>query len=122
MALVGDANFSQIAALPLNASRTGFDFSGYAGVSDLVADSAAERDQFSVASGFFSITDLVFGPDRHLYVVSHGWGTVFRISGPAVAPALGPWSLGLLVLLLGAGATLVLRTASRRVQPRRAAL
>jgi aldose sugar dehydrogenase len=122
MALVGDANFSQIAALPLNASRTGFDFSGYTGVADLVADSSAERDQFKIADGFFSITDLVFGPDRHLYVVSHGWGTVFRISGPAVAPALGPWSLGLLVLLLGAGATLVLRTASRRVQPRRAAL
>jgi aldose sugar dehydrogenase len=122
MALVGDANFSQIAALPLNASRTGFDFSGYTGVADLVADSSAERDQFKIADGFFSITDLGFGPDRNLYVVSHGWGTVFRISGPAVAPALGPWSLGLLVLLLGAGATLVLRTASRRVQPRRAAL
>jgi glucose/arabinose dehydrogenase len=108
-ALVGDANFSHIYALPMNASRTGFDFSGYTDVADLVADSTAERDQFSIASGFFSITDMVLGPDRHLYVVSHGWGTVFRISGPAVAPALGPWSLGLLVLLLGGGAGLALR-------------
>ena len=114
-AFVGDANFSHIYALPLNANRTGFDLAGYSGVADLVADSAAERDQFSIASGFFSITDLVFGPDRHLYVVSHGWGTVFRISGPAVAPALSPGSLGVLVLLLGGAAAFALRQrVSRR--------
>jgi glucose/arabinose dehydrogenase len=110
MALVGENNdLSQIYALPLNASRTGFDFSGYTGVEDLVADSTAERDQFAIASGFFSITDLGFGPDRNLYVVSIGWGTVFRISGPAVVPALGFGSLLALVLAVAASATVLLR-------------
>ena len=114
VALVGDANFFQIYALPLNAERTAFDLTGFTGVADLVADSSAERDQFSIGSGFSSITDLVLGPDRHLYVVSIGWGTVFRISGPALAPALHPGSLVLLVLLVGAGAALALRSSRAR--------
>jgi glucose/arabinose dehydrogenase len=112
--LVADANVGRIFSLPLNPARTGFDFTGYAGVEDLVADSAAERDQFQIGDGFFSITDIGFGPDRHLYVVSHGWGTVFRISGPAVAPALGPTGLALLAALLGAAASFALRPMRAR--------
>ena len=108
VALVGDANFSRIYALPLNAARTAFDFTGFTGVADLVADSSAERDQFSIGSGFFSSTDLGLGPDRDLYVVSHGWGTVFRISGPAAVPALGVPGLLLLALLLGGAAAITL--------------
>jgi glucose/arabinose dehydrogenase len=106
--LIADVKPGRIFALPLNLARTGFDFTGYSGVADLVADSAAERDQFQIGNGFFGITDIGFGPDRHLYVVSHGWGTVFRISGPAVAPALAPGSLLLLAALLGGGAILAL--------------
>jgi glucose/arabinose dehydrogenase len=107
--LVGDANLGQLYAFPLNAGRTGFNLAGFSGVSDLVADSAGERDQFRIGSGFTSITDLVIGPDKNLYLVSIGNGTVYRISGPALVPALDFASLALLVLGLAAGAVLLLR-------------
>ena len=60
----------------MNVGRTAFDLTGFAGVTDLVADDTAERNQFRIGSGFGSITDLTIGPDRHLYAVSLSGGTL----------------------------------------------
>jgi glucose/arabinose dehydrogenase len=107
--LVGDSNLGQLYAFPLDANRTALDLAGFSGVADLVADSATERDQFRIGSSFGSITDLELGPDRALYVVSIGRGTVYRIEGPEpgppAVPALGGAALAALGLALaGAGA------------------
>ena len=111
VAIVGDSNLGQLYAFPLNASRTAFDLTGYTGVSDLVADSTAERDQFRIGTGFGSITDLEVGPDRNLYVVSIAHGTVYRIEGPdpgIPVPALPVAGIALLGLLLGGAAAILL--------------
>jgi glucose/arabinose dehydrogenase len=111
-ALVGDANLGQLYAFPLNGSRTAFNLAGFAGVSDLVADDANERNQFRIGSGFASITDLEIGPDHHLYLVSIGQGTVYRIQGPRPAPIPVPGlpaaGIATLGLLLGGAALIVL--------------
>jgi glucose/arabinose dehydrogenase len=100
VAIVGDNNLGQLYALPLNAARTAFDLSGFAGVSDFVADDATERDQFRIGSGFGSITDLTIGPDRNLYIVSISNGTVYRIAGPRSVPGLPLAGMVVLALLL----------------------
>jgi glucose/arabinose dehydrogenase len=115
--LVGDANLGQLYAFPLNAARTAFDLTGFTGVTDLVADNTTERNQFRIGQGFASITDLVIGPDRHLYVVSIGNETVYRISGPALVPALGPPGLSALALLLVGAAAMALGAFGRRRTP-----
>jgi len=107
-ALVVDSNLGQLYAFPLNGARTAFDLTGFAGVADLVADDASERDQFRIGSGFGSMTDLTVGPDRHLYVVSIARQTVYRISGAIPVPLLGTPGILLLVLLLAGGAAFVL--------------
>ncbi len=110
--IVGDSNLGQLYALPLNAARTAFDLAGFAGVSDLVADDANERNQFRIGSGFGSITDLTIGPDRNLYIVSISNGTVYRITGPRAVPGLSPAGMGVLALLLcGVATTLLWRPA-----------
>jgi glucose/arabinose dehydrogenase len=78
-ALVGDYNFSSLYRFPLNAERTGFNLGGFAGLSDLVADSTEERNALRIGSGFNQITDLKVGPDGAVYVVSYGNGAVYRI-------------------------------------------
>jgi len=81
--LVGDAIFGAISSLPLNATRDGFVLTG--GLADLVADTAAERDQLRIGTGFQGITHILRGlesPNPHLYVVSINNGTVYRIRGP----------------------------------------
>ncbi len=107
-AIIGDSNLGQLYAIPLNIARTAFDLTGFANVSDLVADDATERNQFRIGSGFSSITDLTVGPDKNLYVVSIGAGTVYRIAGAIVVPGLSLSSAFLLALLLGGAATIVL--------------
>ncbi len=109
VALVADNNFGRIYAFPLNAERDGFDLSGFAGVADLVANNAAERDQFLFGEGFGAITDLEIGPDGALYVLSITNGAIYRITGPPPAvPALGVAALGLAAgaILLAAGRAL----------------
>jgi glucose/arabinose dehydrogenase len=119
-ALVGDANLGQLYAFPLNGGRTAFDLTGFTGVTDLVADDADERNQFRIGSGFGAITDLEVGPDKHLYVVSLGLGTVYRIQGPGPAPAPVPAlpaaGIATLGLLLGGAALIALgrRAAAAR--------
>ena len=112
--LVADANLGQLYAFPLNSARTGFNLAGFSGVGDGVADNASERDQFRIGSGFTSITDLVIGPDKNLYLVSIGNGTVYRISGPALVPALGSGSLFALVLAVAASAAVLLGSGGLR--------
>lgn len=78
--LVGDNNLGNIYSFPLNAMRNGFVLTG--GLADLVADSAAERDQVRVGQGFGVVTDIKKGPDDHVYVVSLSQGAIYRIAGP----------------------------------------
>ena len=78
-ALVGDFNFGNLYRFPLNAQRTGFDLSGFTGLSDLVADDATERNRVRLGSNFSGISDLEIGPDGALYVVSIGAGTIYRV-------------------------------------------
>jgi glucose/arabinose dehydrogenase len=110
--IVGDANLGQLYAFPLNGGRTAFDLTGFTNVSDLVADTTDERNQFRIGSGFVSITDLEVGPDKDLYLVSIAQGTVYRIQGPgpspAPVPALPVAGVVVLGLLLGGVAILAL--------------
>ena len=83
VAIVGDANFGQISSFPLNGPRTAFVLTG--GLADLVADNQAEHDQVVIGSGFVGLVGLKRGleaPNPHLYAVSIGNGTVYRIAGP----------------------------------------
>jgi glucose/arabinose dehydrogenase len=117
--LVGVFNLGQIFAFPLNPARDAFDLSGFTGVSDLVANSASERDQFLFGSGFGSffggITDLEMGPDGALYVVSIGNsgssnGAIWRISGPRSLPALNAGAQAALAIGLLAATALLYRS------------
>ena len=92
---VGDNNCGQIYRFVPNAARDGLSFTS-PGLQDRVADNgaaicSAEMAEIIFGAGFNVITDLENGPDGKLYVVSLGWGTVYRI-GPkpgAVADADG---------------------------------
>ena len=88
-AIVGDFNTAQLYALPLDAMRNGFDFSGFPALADGVADDNAQRDQLRIGGGFGGsfngISDLEIGPDGALYVVSIA-GSVYRIAGPGPGP------------------------------------
>jgi glucose/arabinose dehydrogenase len=114
--LVGDNNLGQLYSFPLDAGRTALDLAGFAGVADLVADSASERDQFRLGSGFGAITDLELGPDGALYVVSIERGTVFRIEGPPPVPALHGAPLAALAAALAATGAAALAGRSRRAR------
>jgi glucose/arabinose dehydrogenase len=109
VALVVDSNLGQLYRFPLNAGRTAFDLAGFMNVADLVADDATERNQFRIGSGFGSLTDLTIGPDKQLYIVSIGMGTVYKISGPPMVPGLPFIGLLLLALMLAGAAALALR-------------
>lgn len=76
--LVGDVNTQSLYYLPLNASRDGFELTG--GLADLVADSAAERNELLFGEDFGIVTDLQVGPDGALYVVSLTNSAIYRIA------------------------------------------
>lgn len=84
--LVGDNNLGNLYALPLNGSRTGFDFSATPALLDLVADTQAEANLVRLGQGFGpgggGITDIKLGPDNDVYFVAIGNGTIYRIHGP----------------------------------------
>jgi glucose/arabinose dehydrogenase len=79
--LVADNNTGQIYMFTLNAQRDGFVLTE--GLADLVADSAAERDQLTLGTGFSVVTDFVRGPDGYVYAVSLGNRDVYRIFRPS---------------------------------------
>jgi glucose/arabinose dehydrogenase len=81
VALIGDANNGFLYKFPLNGARTGFDFTAFPALQDLVANDTTEQNQLRIGQGFGVITDLEIGPDGDLYVVSHLPGQIFRISG-----------------------------------------
>ena len=68
--------------LPLNGTRTGFDFSAFPNLVDLVANNSTEANQLRIGTGFNGVTDFERGPDDNVYVVSLGNGTIYRIQGP----------------------------------------
>ena len=74
---VGDSNTGRILSFALNTSRTGLDLSG--NLSDNVANSIDETNPVLFGSGFGVVTDLVVGPDGHLYVLRWDTGTIYRI-------------------------------------------
>jgi hypothetical protein len=78
--LVADNNTGQIYMFTLNAQRDGFVLTE--GLTDLVADSAEERDQVSLGSGFGVITDFVRGPDGGVCAVSLSNRDVYRLFRP----------------------------------------
>jgi aldose sugar dehydrogenase len=80
--IVGDVNFGSIYSLPLNGTRTGFDFTAFPNLLDLVANNSTETNQLRIGQGFGGITDFEKGPDDHVYVVSIGNGTIYRVAGP----------------------------------------
>jgi aldose sugar dehydrogenase len=89
---VADFNGGNIYHFDLSANRTGIALRD--GLTDTVANSAAELQNVTLAQGFGSITDMEVGPDGYLYVLSlylAGYpcneyeetdclGTIFRIS------------------------------------------
>lgn len=79
---VADFNGGRVHRFALDPSRTRLVPPG-AGLADLVADTAAERDATVFAEGFQGITDLKVGPDGLLYVVSHD-GSI-HVVGPALS-------------------------------------
>jgi hypothetical protein len=81
LALIGDANNGFLYKFPLNGARTGFDFTAFPTLQDLVANDTTEQNQLRIGQGFGVITDLEICPDGDLYVVSHLPGQIFRISG-----------------------------------------
>jgi glucose/arabinose dehydrogenase len=87
VALVGDSNNGFLYRFPLNGTRTGFDFSAFPDLQDLVADDTSEQNQLRIGEGFGAITDLEIGPDDNLYLVSISQGQIYRISGPPPPPA-----------------------------------
>jgi len=104
VALVADSNNDAVYVFPLNAQRKALDLTGFSGVSDLVADSVGERDQFLFGSGFNRPTDLKIGPDGHLYIVAISDGAIYRVVGPGrqnvpVMPLAGHLVLGAAMLI-----------------------
>ena len=60
-----------------------------------MADSAVERNELRIGSGFGSITDLKIGPDGQLYVLSLGQGAIYRLPEPSVGAG---WAAGAALL------------------------
>jgi len=85
VALVADANNGNLYRFPLNGTRSGFDFTAFPDLQDLLADNSTEQNQVRLGQGFGAITDLKIGPDSSLYVVSI-FGNVFRIAGGGPTP------------------------------------
>ena len=106
--LVADSNNDALYAFPLNSTHTALDLSGFSGVSDLVADTVGERDQFLFGSGFDRPTDLKIGPDGHLYIVAILDGAIYRVIGPGRAIPVMPLVARLATWLALAGGAMVL--------------
>src|SRR6185295_6465434 len=74
-------NNNRLFMLRLNAARDGFTVSG--GLTDLVADDAAELSSIQFGSAFGVATDIQIGPDNAIYVLSLSNGAIYRIASNA---------------------------------------
>ena len=76
---VGDLNNGYLYHFELNENRTGLALNG--SLADEVADNSNEINEEGIifGKGFGGITDIEVGPDGLLYVVSIGYGKIFKI-------------------------------------------
>jgi len=88
MLFVSDCNNGNIYKFTLNESRTGFVFND-PNLQDLVLNRITTSDEQTktesnkeilFGTGFGCISDLEFGPDGSLYVISISHGTLYRIT------------------------------------------
>jgi glucose/arabinose dehydrogenase len=75
--VMGCTNTGNIYMLPVAPGRQGLTVSG--GLSDLVADSPAERDLWSIGTGWGAITDARIGPDGYMYLCSWNTGKIQKV-------------------------------------------
>ena len=76
---VGTCNFGSIFKFQLNSERTGFVFQNPS-LQDLVYNPGDNNEELVIGQKFGCITDLQFGPDGYLYVVSLTRGAIFKLS------------------------------------------
>jgi glucose/arabinose dehydrogenase len=84
--LVASCNFGQLFKFPLNEERTGFDFNSKH-LQDLVVNYVEidgqkdfeSMDEILFGAGFGCLTDIEFGPDGYLYLVSLTDNTIYRV-------------------------------------------
>ena len=76
--LVGDALTGTIHKFKLNSERTGFIFDDPQ-LKDLVLNDHEFSQEMVFSTGYSVVSDLEFGPDGILYIVSLGDGTIYRI-------------------------------------------
>jgi len=69
----------EIYRFKLNSERTGFDFEDPQ-LQDLVLNSNETSDEIIFGVGFSGITDLKFGPDENLYILSFVDGVIHKVS------------------------------------------
>jgi len=75
--VIGCTNTGNIYMLPVAPGRQGLNVSG--GLLDLVADSAAERDEWSIGTGWRTVTDARIGPDGYMYLCRWNAGKIERV-------------------------------------------
>jgi len=69
---VGDYGTGSLYFFKLNKNRDGLEFNKtQPALSDMVADTAEERSELVLGTGFDIITDIQTGPDGYLYIVSY---------------------------------------------------
>jgi len=76
---VGDCNKGNIYRFKLNSDRTGFVFQDPS-LQDLVFNPGDNDKELLFGTKYGCITDLQFGPDGYLYVVSITRGTIYKLS------------------------------------------
>ena len=74
---VGDIKNGNVYHFNLETDRRNLVLDG--SLSDKIANTTEELDKVKFAEGFSGISDLEVGPDGHLYVLSYGDGTIYRI-------------------------------------------
>ena len=75
---VGDCNNGNLYRFHLNQNRDGFVFQS-SQLQDKVVNPGDSMDEITFGTGFGCLTDVKFGPDGLLYIVSLSDGTLYRI-------------------------------------------
>ena len=110
---VGDFNNGNLYGFELNATRTGFVFNSTQ-LKDDVAKIGDSMNEITFGKGFGPITDVKFGPDGLLYIVSYTQGTIYRIVPSSMTnenllpPSSQPGNYSIIFLVAGVGGAAVL--------------